>query len=240
MNNATNNIAAANTNAVIASMMVATGVLCRWDGEKNKPVVFNTNKMEGGMIESWISGDPEMVPLSYYHTTLPLASADEKLLAARYAKATGDKNVQIRHRLPRTVKEVPNRIAKTPLIKLQDLPEAAPAPVVAPVVETTAPAPVVEPVAATPAPAVAAKTPASRKPAAKPKRNRGGSRKSAAKPIGDVAPAPAAAPLVAPEANIQLRRASDRADPANLESRVEQLADVVAKLAEIVGAKVIA
>lgn len=237
MNNATaNNIAAANNNAVIASMMVATGILCRWDGEKNKPVVFNTNKMEGGMIESWISGDPVMVPLSYYHTTLPMAAADEKLLAARYAKATGDKNVQIRHRLPRTVKEIPNRIARTSAIKLQDVPAEAPAaPVVA---EAPAPAPVVEtpPAAATPAPAAKA---ARRQPARAAKKNRGGSRKSAARPIGDVAPAPAA-PVVGEEVTIPMRRASDRVDPANLEAKVNQLADVVANLAAALGAKVVA
>lgn len=259
--------------AAIASIMPATEILCRYDPEKRKPVVFiSSRNFDGGMIESWISGPAtEMSPLSYYHTTLPLSAADEVVLRNRFAKALSDNNVQIRHRLPRTSREVPNRLARSvansvaaPVSDPSPTPAPTPAPAqglfanMSPEVRAlleqaaalqaaqtqaaAAPAPAggqVDPVeqfaqalqdagatpAEAPAPASRRKSPA-RKAAKK-----GGSRKPAAKPIGEATPVPDRA--------LTMRRATDKAaEIPSLEAKVDQLATVVAALTTALGVKV--
>ncbi len=257
--------------AAIASIMPTTEILCRFDPEKKKPVVFITSRnFEGGMIESWITGNAtEMTPLSYYYTTLPLSAADEVLLRNRFAKAVNDNNVQIRHRLPRTTREVPNRLARS----VAASPVAAtPAPAVAPVVEgianmspevralleqaaalqaaqsqaTAAADPVNQFAAALkeagakpveqPAAPASGRSRSSRKTSAK----KSGNRKPAAKPIGDGALV-GATPEQAPDRALTMRRATDKPvteGPPTLEVKVDQLAAIVAALADNLGVKV--
>lgn len=99
------------TNAATANK--ATEILCRFDPSTAKPVVFVTNRMDGNNIEAWTGGDAVMMPLSYYHTTQPLSAKDEKILRDRYAAHVNDAHVQIRHRLPRTARAVPDRLPAT-------------------------------------------------------------------------------------------------------------------------------
>ena len=202
-----------------AATVPATEVLCRFDPAKNKPVVFVASNMQGGEIESWISGDAIMSPLSYYHSTLPLSAADEEVLAKRFARHFHAGHVLIRHRLPRTARFVPNRLANRSTVaavaaEAVVLPftplEAAPAPVLALVTPPT------------PAPTVKRST--SKKAAAK----RGG-RKPAAKPIETQEASPSRADT--------MRRAADNAPapttPApSLEQKVDQLASLFAQLLE--------
>jgi hypothetical protein len=107
-----------------------TAILTRIDANQ-VPVVFiaDTFNKEAGTIQAWIKGAPQVVSLDYYHTTQPLSEADEKILAQRYSRSTGDNNVTIRQRLPRTERVIPNRLAKEPRQKPPV--EAAPLPVVA-------------------------------------------------------------------------------------------------------------
>ncbi len=127
---------------------MTTEILCRFDTSKNKPVVFVPSMMEKdkGTILSWTSGDPDLVPVSYYHTTQPLSAADEEILRNRYMRHFKDTDVVIRHRLPRTTKVLPNLLTKASKSTEPSLS-----------VETT-PAPVVKPAAKK----AAAKTPAKR------------------------------------------------------------------------------
>lgn len=163
MNNAANN--ANNTSTV-------TEILCRLDVAKNAPVVFFRGSIDGEMILAWCNGAEEVTSLAYYHTTKPLSAADEEVLRQRYATVTGDKAVRVHHRLPRVPRERMNLLAApTPA----PMPQAAPAPQPAPT-----------PIQAVTAPLTQGMPAHDRRAPVKSGRKAGGSRRSAAKPIGDV------------------------------------------------------
>jgi len=88
-----------------------TQILCRLDHE-NKPVVFIADTLNNGRMKAWQEGDekPKYVGFDYYKNTTQLSEADSKVLAKRFAEATGQE-VYIRQRLPRTYRKVPNILA---------------------------------------------------------------------------------------------------------------------------------
>lgn len=147
-----------------------TEIICRLDIAKKQPVVFLTDSIDNGQITAWAGGQANVVGLDYYHQTGPLSAADEEVLRARYAKATADKSVKIRHRLPRVRRHLENILAKpapAPTVQAAEHPAvlavaslaalADPAPAPAPVVKEakqTPTAPAVQ------APAVQASPPA--------------------------------------------------------------------------------
>lgn len=91
-----------------------TEILCRFDALKQAPVVFLSDTINGKQIQAWSGeGKPAYVPLDYYHMTAPLSVADEKVLMERFKQATGkqDMVVNIRHRLPRNNRPLPNLLA---------------------------------------------------------------------------------------------------------------------------------
>ncbi len=92
---------------------MTTQILCRVDTNRI-PVVFLTDSIDydKGHILSWTKGEPQVVSLSYYHTTLPLSAADEEILRQRYARAFADDDVVVRHRLPRTERVRENILSK--------------------------------------------------------------------------------------------------------------------------------
>jgi len=90
-----------------------TEILCRYDYNLNKPVVFIAHSMGNGQIQVWDGNETKFVPLHEYQRTAPLAKADEDVLAKRFAKQTGDKSVVVRQRLPRTPRTRPERLAIT-------------------------------------------------------------------------------------------------------------------------------
>lgn len=89
-----------------------TEILCRFDADKRLPVVFIPASIDGPNILCWIDGKESVVPLDYYHMTGPLSAADEEVLRQRYAIATGDSFVKIRHRLPRVARVLENVLSK--------------------------------------------------------------------------------------------------------------------------------
>ena len=102
----------------------ATEILCRLDAAKSMPVIFFPGTIDNGMLMAWASGQEMVTTLAHYHTTLPLSSADEKVLRGRYVAAIGDDSVVIRHRLPRTIRHRPNIL--TPDAPQMPMPSAAP------------------------------------------------------------------------------------------------------------------
>lgn len=89
-------------------------ILCRFDALKQAPVVFLSDTINGKQVQAWTEGGkPEYVPLDYYHMTSPLSAADEKVLMERFKSATNrqDQVVNIRHRLPRNMRPLPNLLA---------------------------------------------------------------------------------------------------------------------------------
>lgn len=89
-----------------------TQILCRLAADRVTPVVYIPHSVDDGHILAWINGKESIVPLAQYHTTLPLSASDEEILRQRYAKATGDEFVQVRHRLPRTTPVRENVLTK--------------------------------------------------------------------------------------------------------------------------------
>ena len=91
-----------------------TEILCRVDRATRTPVVFITDTVdyENNSVLSWIKGEPQVVSLNYYHQTGPLSAADEEVLRTRYARNFNDPEVIVRHRLPRTKRELTNILAK--------------------------------------------------------------------------------------------------------------------------------
>ncbi len=84
-------------------------IIARLDPATNHPVVFNTDAMTDDSIECWDGkATTEQVSMSYYHTCKPLSAADMAIMCKRYAKHIGSKDVFVRYRLPRTVREVPS------------------------------------------------------------------------------------------------------------------------------------
>ena len=88
---------------------MSANIICRIDPTNNKPVVFVTDQMdyEKGIILSWNAepgADAEIKPLTYYQITNPVSEADEKVLVERYMERFGEKEVLVRHKLPRRQK----------------------------------------------------------------------------------------------------------------------------------------
>jgi hypothetical protein len=105
-----------------------TEILARVDVATQTPVVFFPHSVDKQHILAWMNGKETIVTLDYYHTTKPLSAADEEILRSRYAKATGDTAVFVRHRLPRVPRERPNMLAPAPKQAPAPTPAAAPAP----------------------------------------------------------------------------------------------------------------
>lgn len=91
-----------------------TEILCRVDRTSRTPIVFiaDTVDYEKNTVSSWIKGEAQTVSLNYYHQTGPLSAADEEVLRTRYSRNFNDPEVAVRHRLPRTKKELANILAK--------------------------------------------------------------------------------------------------------------------------------
>jgi hypothetical protein len=88
---------------------MSANIICRIDPTNNKPVVFVTDQMDydKGEILSWIAEpgqDAEIKPLTYYQITNPVSEADEKVLVERYMEKFGEKEITVRHKLPRRAK----------------------------------------------------------------------------------------------------------------------------------------
>jgi hypothetical protein len=146
-----------------------TEIIARLDRNMNAPVVFLAQTLGNGQLQAW-RGDAqklEFIPVHEYNRTLPLAKADEEMIAQRFQSSFPGSSVVLRQRLPRQPQQRPTLFAGNapqlpapaannvvPLVQPQ-APAATPAPAAA-----AQPAP-----AATPAPTAAAQPQAANVPA---------------------------------------------------------------------------